>query len=72
MIFKGVKGSGPSQGVKDALILCLAVSSNKKKIIWRGTNVKAFDMKFWSCSSTKPPQSQEVHLVPYHIIFYSK
>jgi hypothetical protein len=31
MISKGVKGSGPSQGVKDALILCLTISSNKFK-----------------------------------------
>jgi len=30
MISKGVKGNSPSQGVKDALILCLAISSNKK------------------------------------------
>jgi hypothetical protein len=72
MISKGVKGNGPGQGVKDALILCLAVSSNKKKFIWQGKNVKAFDMEFWSCSSTNPPQSQEAHLVPYHIIFYFK
>jgi hypothetical protein len=30
MISKGVKGSGLGQGVKDALIMCLTISNNKK------------------------------------------